>query len=93
MRLTEALHASEEAFRLAFEGAGIGMTMLSLDPADAGRYLRVNDAMCAITGSTPDQLMPEPSSTSPIPTTWRSTPPRSPGRLHHVRVPGTCAGQ
>jgi diguanylate cyclase (GGDEF)-like protein/PAS domain S-box-containing protein len=55
-RLTEQLHASEESFRLAFEGAGIGMTMVSLDPTDLGRFLRVNDAMCAITGYSADQL-------------------------------------
>ena len=33
-RLTEQLNVSEQSFRLAFEGAGIGMTMISLDPAD-----------------------------------------------------------
>jgi diguanylate cyclase (GGDEF)-like protein/PAS domain S-box-containing protein len=55
--LTEQLYASEEAFRLAFEGAGTGMSMVSLDPAEPGRYLRVNDAMCAITGYTAAELM------------------------------------
>ncbi|MEP6760369.1 MAG: diguanylate cyclase [Sporichthyaceae bacterium] len=56
-RLTEQLHASEEGFRLAFEGAGTGMSMFNLDPADRGRYLRVNDRLCAITGFTADQLL------------------------------------
>jgi diguanylate cyclase (GGDEF)-like protein/PAS domain S-box-containing protein len=56
-RLAEDLHASEEAFRLAFEGAGTGMTLISLDPADPGRFLRVNDAMCAITGYTVEELI------------------------------------
>ena len=56
-RLTEQLHASEEGFRLAFEGAGTGMSMISLDPADRGRYLRVNDRLCAITGFTAEELL------------------------------------
>ena len=56
-RLTEELHASEEGFRLAFDGAGTGMSMVSLDPADAGRYLRVNDALCAITGYTAEEMI------------------------------------
>ena len=56
-RLTEQLHASEEGFRLAFEGAGTGMSMISLDPGDPGRYLRVNDRLCAITGYTAEELL------------------------------------
>jgi len=56
-RLTEQLHASEEGFRLAFDGAGTGMSMISLDPADRGRYLRVNDRLCAITGFTGEELL------------------------------------
>lgn len=56
-RLTEQLHASEEGFRLAFDGAGTGMSMVSLDPADPGRYLRVNDALCGITGYTAEDLI------------------------------------
>ena len=55
-RLTEQLNVSEQSFRLAFEGAGIGMTMISLDPADPGRFLRVNDAMCRITGYSAEEL-------------------------------------
>ena len=55
-RLTEELYASEEAFRLAFEGTGTGMSMVSLDDADPGRFRRVNDAMCTITGYTADEL-------------------------------------
>jgi diguanylate cyclase (GGDEF)-like protein/PAS domain S-box-containing protein len=55
-RLSERLRASEESFRLAFDGAATGMTMTSLDPRDAGRFLRVNDAMCAITGYTANEL-------------------------------------
>ncbi len=55
-RLTEQLNVSEQSFRLAFEGAGIGMTMISLDAADPGRFLRVNDAMCRITGYSAEEL-------------------------------------
>jgi len=50
------LAASEESFRLAFEGAGVGMTMLGVRGPDAGRFLRVNAAMCAITGYTAAEL-------------------------------------
>jgi diguanylate cyclase (GGDEF)-like protein/PAS domain S-box-containing protein len=56
-RLTEHLRASEASFRLAFDGAAVGMTMTSLDPRDPGRFLRVNDAMCAITGYSASELM------------------------------------
>ena len=55
-RLSERLRACEASFRLAFDGAAVGMTMISLDPRDPGRFLRVNDAMCAITGYSADQL-------------------------------------
>lgn len=55
-RLSERLRASEASFRLAFDGAAVGMTMTSLDPRDAGRFLRVNDAMCAITGYAAGEL-------------------------------------
>jgi diguanylate cyclase (GGDEF)-like protein/PAS domain S-box-containing protein len=56
-QLSEQLSASEEAFRLAFDGAGIGMTLISLDAAEPGRFLRVNDAMCAITGYGREELL------------------------------------
>jgi len=55
-RLSERLRASEASFRLAFDGAAVGMTMTSLDPRDPGRFLRVNEAMCAITGYTAGEL-------------------------------------
>jgi diguanylate cyclase (GGDEF)-like protein/PAS domain S-box-containing protein len=55
-RLTEHLRASEASFRLAFDGAAVGMTMTSLDPRDPGRFLRVNEAMCAITGYSASEL-------------------------------------
>ena len=42
----EALHEAEERFGRAFEDAPIGMALLGLD----GQWLRVNAAMCEITG-------------------------------------------
>jgi diguanylate cyclase (GGDEF)-like protein/PAS domain S-box-containing protein len=63
-RLSEALeverqrlHASEESFRLAFDGAGIGMALLSLDPIHPLRHLRVNDALVQLSGYTREQLL------------------------------------
>ncbi|MDQ1670239.1 MAG: hypothetical protein QOE40_2300 [Actinomycetota bacterium] len=56
VREQQRLRASEESFRLAFDGAGVGMSMISLHPSDAGRFMRVNEAMCAITGYTAEQL-------------------------------------
>jgi len=56
-RLAEALEversrlaASEESFRLAFDGAGIAMALVSLDPVFPLRHLRVNDAFVALSG-------------------------------------------
>jgi diguanylate cyclase (GGDEF)-like protein/PAS domain S-box-containing protein len=56
-RLSERLRASEEAFRLTFERAGIGMAVISLVEPDAGRYLRVNPALCRIVGRTEEELL------------------------------------
>src|SRR5262249_18297526 len=39
-------------FRTAFEAAPIGMALAELD----GRFIQVNDALCAITGYTRDEL-------------------------------------
>ena len=47
-----ALQAAEERFRCSFDEARIGMLIIDLD----GRYLRVNDAFCAIVGYTQEQL-------------------------------------
>ncbi|HEY4120934.1 MAG TPA: PAS domain S-box protein, partial [Byssovorax sp.] len=52
-KLTAELHRSEETFRAAFSHAAFGMAIT--DPA--GRYLRVNDAFCAITGRAAEQLV------------------------------------
>jgi diguanylate cyclase (GGDEF)-like protein/PAS domain S-box-containing protein len=50
---TEALQASERRFRGLFDAAPIGMALTSLD----GRYLLVNEALCAITGYSREQLL------------------------------------
>ncbi|HEY4279824.1 MAG TPA: EAL domain-containing protein [Conexibacter sp.] len=52
-RAAEALAEAEERFRLAFEGAPIGIALADLD----GRFLRVNDAICEITGYTEAELL------------------------------------
>ena len=54
------LVASEEHFRVAFENAPIGMSMISLAPEDEGRYLRTNAAFQAMLGRTHDQLQGVP---------------------------------
>ena len=47
-----ARHRAEERFRRAFEAAPIGMALMSLE----GRFLQVNDALCAITGYDAEAL-------------------------------------
>src|SRR3954447_15895943 len=47
-----ARHRAEERFRRAFEAAPIGMALMSLE----GRFMRVNPALCAITGYQADEL-------------------------------------
>jgi diguanylate cyclase (GGDEF)-like protein/PAS domain S-box-containing protein len=49
----EALREAEERFRTAFDEAPIGMALVGLD----GRWLEVNDALCALTGYSEDQLL------------------------------------
>jgi diguanylate cyclase (GGDEF)-like protein/PAS domain S-box-containing protein len=51
-----ALAASEQHFRVAFDNAPIGMSMISLTPGTAGQYLRANAAFCAMLGYSPDEL-------------------------------------
>ncbi len=52
-RSAAALAEAEERFRLAFEGAPIGIALTDLD----GRLLRVNDALCEITGASAEELL------------------------------------
>lgn len=53
----DQLRTADQALRIAFEESVVGMAMISLDPADPGRYLRVNDALCRLTGYTREQLL------------------------------------
>ena len=48
-----ALRESEERFRGAFDGASIGMALVSPD----GRFLEVNRALCGILGYAEDELL------------------------------------
>jgi diguanylate cyclase (GGDEF)-like protein/PAS domain S-box-containing protein len=56
----DRLRASEQSFRLAFDGAGVGMTMIGLTGPDRGRFLRANRAMSRITGYPAEQLTGRP---------------------------------
>ncbi|MGI5236807.1 diguanylate cyclase domain-containing protein [Dactylosporangium sp. CA-139066] len=49
-RERQHLTASEEAFRLAFDGAGSGMCMVGIEGDDNGRLTRVNPALCELLG-------------------------------------------
>jgi diguanylate cyclase (GGDEF)-like protein/PAS domain S-box-containing protein len=55
-RLAERVRESEEAFRLAFENAPFGMSIVDFAPGSAGRFLRVNEAMCRILGYSRREL-------------------------------------
>jgi PAS domain S-box-containing protein len=48
-----AVQESEERFRTAFEEAAIGMSLVDLD----GHYLRVNAALCELTGYSEVELL------------------------------------
>jgi PAS domain S-box-containing protein len=48
-----ALRESEERFRLAFENANVGLTMVGLD----GRHLQVNEALCRMLGYSREELL------------------------------------
>lgn len=56
----DRLQASEQALTVAFEESVVGMAMISLDPEDPGRYLRVNDALCRMTGYSREELLTRP---------------------------------
>ncbi|SOD66000.1 PAS domain S-box-containing protein/diguanylate cyclase (GGDEF) domain-containing protein [Streptomyces zhaozhouensis] len=51
-REQEALRASEESFRQAFEYAPSGMAIAEVGGDSDGRLLRVNDALCRLLGRT-----------------------------------------
>ncbi len=52
-RAEDALGASEERYRLTFEQAAVGISHVGLD----GRWLRVNQKVCEITGYSPDEML------------------------------------
>jgi PAS domain S-box-containing protein len=54
-RVNSALAMSEASFREAFDGAPIGIALLSVGPDE--RFLRVNAAFAAILGRRPDELV------------------------------------
>ncbi len=51
-RAVAELTAAEELFRGVFDGSPIGMALTD----EAGRVVRVNDALCVLTGRSPKQL-------------------------------------
>jgi len=53
----EALREAEDRFRSAFEDAPIGMALLSLERGRIGCFLRVNRALCEITGHSTEHLV------------------------------------
>ncbi len=55
-RLSERLRASEQSFRLAFDNAPIGMSIVDFTPVSSGRLQRVNEAMCLMLGYSRRQL-------------------------------------
>ena len=61
LRAEVALRRSEERFRQGFDNAPIGMALI--DP-ETLRYLRVNDAFCAMAGQTREVLGELPSTES-----------------------------
>ncbi len=46
----------EAYLRSAFEDAPIGIALISIDPEIEGRFLRVNRALCKLTGYSPEKL-------------------------------------
>jgi EAL domain-containing protein (putative c-di-GMP-specific phosphodiesterase class I) len=61
LRAEAALRRSEERFRQGFDNAPIGMALID---SETLRYLRVNDAFCAMAGQTREVLGELPSTES-----------------------------
>ena len=61
------IRASEEHFRIAFDNAPIGMSMISLADQDRGCYLRANAAFEAMVGWSSDDLAGRPLSDLTLP--------------------------
>ena len=55
-RLVARVRASEESFRLAFENAPVGMSLVDFTPETSGRFLRVNEAMSRMLGHSRREL-------------------------------------
>lgn len=55
-RAQRVLHEAEERFRRSFDDALVGMQMLDLN----GRFMRLNDAFCAMVGHSRDELLGAP---------------------------------
>src|SRR5664279_2134631 len=56
-RMEKQLRDSEQRFRLAFDYAPIGWFLTDLRAATAGQILRVNRALCELTGHTESDLL------------------------------------
>ena len=54
------LRVAEERFHRAFADAGTGMALIGVRGDEAGRFLEVNDALCAILRSERDDLLGAP---------------------------------
>jgi diguanylate cyclase (GGDEF)-like protein/PAS domain S-box-containing protein len=57
----ELLRLADERFERVFQAAPVGMSLHSADPAQHGRVLRVNPAMCEILKRTPQELIDLPA--------------------------------
>ncbi len=57
LRVVAALRESEERFRYTFDRAPVGMLLVSLSDDEGGRILRVNQALCELTGRTEADLL------------------------------------
>ena len=57
LRSEESLREADERFKAAFDQAPIGMALVSIEKEGAGVFLRVNNALCDITGYTEDFLI------------------------------------
>lgn len=53
----QALAASEQHFRVAFDNAPISMSMIGLAPGSEGCYLRANAEFCTMLGYTSDEVL------------------------------------
>jgi len=57
LRVVTAMRDAEHRFRVTFEHAPVGMMLVSLSGEDPGRVLRVNPALCELTGRTDTELL------------------------------------